>query len=1022
MATNTTIKLGLMPPLSGIVGIYGPEIARAGQIACDEINENGGVLGRRLELIIEDDGSLPESAVIAAEKLVEEHQCSAIIGNLLSNSRIAVAYRVAETRKIPLLNFSFHEGSILSRYFFHFAALPNQQIQQMIPYMREKAGPKMFFAGNSYEWPRGSIDAAKRALLATGGEIMGEEYLPLGTSSRELSSLLEAVENSGADVFVPYFAGEDQLNLLNQFTERGLKDKMSVVMGHYDEVMASQLNPEVREGFYSSNTYFMPVKTAENAAFLSRLAEFPGVTGIWPEGNGILTNFGEGAYLCVKAFAKAASQAGTLESEALIEKLEQIELSGPQGHVEMNPVSHHAKVNTFLSRCTRDGQFEIIENFGAIAPEIPERYQHLQVGMRHLNEDEVRLQARIVSQMEEAVYLADFETRKILYTNPGFDQLFGYAHDELLGESAIVLNAPGEAPSAKILGEINRSLNETGLWAGESICCKKNGDRLVVSSSISVFTHPVYGEVWMDVLKDVTERKQAEEAQRQRQAEFQTLWESATDGMVTIDSKGIITSVNSSAEDMFAYDRKELIGRPIEILIPQHLRTTHAKFREDYQSASYKREMGEGLELFGLSKFGGQIPVEISLTPIVIRGQNEVLAEIQDISKRKSIEEQLRQSQKLEAVGQLTGGLAHDLNNILTAMLGFTELSKLNVGNDHSSFNDLEEVSKAGERAKELIGKMLAFSSQQILQAQLLDINDELRDSESLLLQLIKDGVNLKLTLESNLSRVHLDPSQLQQIVINLVVNAADAMVEGGDIAITTANVELDEDSLAGHRVVNPGNFVELSVNDTGTGISPEIVNKIFEPFYTTKERGKGTGLGLASVYGIVKQSKGEVEVYTEPGAGSTFKIYFPVADSRVVASRKYSEAQSISMTSGTILLVEDDEGVRQLTKRMLESNGYTVHDSESAEDALPMMDKLKKIDLVVSDIVLLGMSGPEMANKIKPRFPDLPVLFISGFAGKSLEYINDMKANTPVLPKPFTRSALLEKVAELIRETQNSA
>lgn len=1005
-----------MPPLSGIVGIYGPEIARAAQIACDEVNENGGVLGRALELVIEDDGSLPESAVLAAEKLVDQHHCSAIIGNLLSNSRIAVAYRVAETRKIPLLNFSFHEGSVLSRYFFHFAALPNQQIQQMIPYMREHIGPKMFFAGNNYEWPRGSIDAAKRALLAAGGEILGEEYLPLGASSEDLARLLDAVEKSGADVFVPYFAGEDQLKLLNQFTERGLKDKMSVVMGHYDEVMASQLKPEVREEFYSSNTYFMTVETEENRNFLQRLSQFPGVTGIWPDGNGILTNFGEGAYLCVKAFAKAVNQAGSLESEALIDVLERIDLRGPQGHVEMDPVSHHAKVNTYLSKCTRDGRFEIIETFGSIAPVIPERYQHLQVGLRHLDEDEVRLQARIVNQMDEAVYLAAFPSGEILYTNPGFDQMFGYEHDELIGQAASVLNPPEHKPGIEKVREINRILNETGLWTGESKCNKKGGETLWVSSSISVFTHPKYGEVWMDVLKDVTQRKLAEQAQQQRQVEFQTLWEAATDGMITVNLKGSITSVNSMVEDLFGYARQELVGQPIEILIPEHMREAHHGFREEYQADLYRREMGEGLELFGQRKDGEKLPIEISLTPILMRGQQEVLAEIQDISKRKSIEEQLRQAQKLEAVGELTGGLAHDLNNILTAMMGFTELSKMTLGHEHESFKDLEEVSKAGERAKELISKMLAFSSQQILEAQLLNMNDQLRDIESLLRQLIKRDIELTLSLEPDIHRVHLDPSQLEQTIVNLIVNASDAMREGGNIVVTTSNIELDKDSLAGHILDKPGHYVELSVSDTGTGIAPEVLNRIFEPFYTTKEKGKGTGLGLASVYGIVKQSNGEVTVYSEPGVGSTFKVYFPVANSRISATSNTAERLPLSPGNGTILLVEDDEGVRELTKRMLESNGYTVYDTESAEEALEMIKKLGSVDLVITDIVLLGMSGPELAEELKITFPELSVMFISGFAGKALEYINDMQANTNVLRKPFTRNLLLNKTAQLIQ------
>ena len=368
-----TVRLGLMPPLSGLVELYGQEICWAAQIAVDEINEQGGVLGKKIELIIEDDGSMPEPAVKAAEKLAFEHQCVAMIGNLLSNARIDVAARVAGPNRIPYLNFSFYEGSISNRYFFSFSALPNQQIEKMIPFMAEHFGPKMYFAGNNYEWPRGSIDAAKRALLSVGGEVVGEEYFDIGCD--DLQSVLDRVKKSGADVFVPYAAGMDQINLLNLFTEMGLKKHMAVVMGHYDEAMVSLLEPEVRNGLYSSNTYFMTIANEKNRQYLQRLEKLPEVTGIWPKGNGTLTNFSEGTYVCVHAFARAAEAAGSFEAEALVNALEHVSVDAPQGKVIMDPQTHHATVNAWLSRCNSDGVFEIVESFGQIKPEIPERYK-----------------------------------------------------------------------------------------------------------------------------------------------------------------------------------------------------------------------------------------------------------------------------------------------------------------------------------------------------------------------------------------------------------------------------------------------------------------------------------------------------------------------------------------------------------------------------------------------------------------------------------------------------------------------
>ncbi|MCK4842456.1 MAG: ABC transporter substrate-binding protein, partial [Methylococcales bacterium] len=503
MTAEDTIKLGLMPPLTGLVGIYGSEIVHAGQIACEEINENGGVLGRPLELVIEDDGSLPESSVAAAEKLVEKHQCSAIIGNLLSNSRIAVAYRIAEPRKIPYLNFSFYEGSILSRYFFHFAALPNQQIDMMIPYMAKHFGSNMFFAGNNYEWPRGSIQAAKQALEKCNGVIVGEEYTNIGVSREEIEQLLDHVEAANPDVFVPYFAGTDQILLLTQFTKRGLKKNIKVVMGHYDEILASKLSPEVREGFYSSNTYFMSLNTTENQNYLQRLAKLSDVDGIWPEGNGFLTNFGEGTYLCVKAFATAVNKAGSLDSETLVDTLKTITILSPQGRVQMNPEHQHATINTYLSRCRADGVFEIVESFGAIKAEIPTRYAHQQISSQATLEEDIRLQSRILEQMNEAVLLVNSAEGSIVYSNSGAEKMFGY---DAKGMNNLTIESFDTLATSQTTKEIVTVLNMKGEWQGETQLIKKNGIQIWCSISITTFSHPVHGEVWLWVANDITER------------------------------------------------------------------------------------------------------------------------------------------------------------------------------------------------------------------------------------------------------------------------------------------------------------------------------------------------------------------------------------------------------------------------------------------------------------------------------------------------------------------------------------
>lgn len=525
-----SIRLGLMPPLTGLVELYGQEIVWAARIACAEINEQGGVLGRPLELVIEDDGSLPQTAVPAAMRLVEEHRCVAIVGNLLSSSRIAVAAQVAEPRQIPYLNFSFYEGSISSRYFFHFAALPNQQIDKMIPFMARRYGLKMFFAGNNYEWPRGSIDAAKRALRQLNGDVVGEEYLPIGTAPDEIDRLLAQVARSGADVFVPYFAGSDQIALLSRFAALGLKSRMAVVMGHFDEMMASTLPAAVREGFYSSNTYFMTLDVPQNHHYLQRLAREPGVYGIWPHGNGVLTNFGEGAYLCVHAFANAAEAAGTTEAEALVAALETVRVAGPQGMVEMDPATHHASVNTYLSRCNADGTFSIVESFGCNPPVIPERYlDHARPSRLHESPASPEVTARLAAEVGAArrklgtayqilsiadmAILATDAQGIITESNRSACQIFGYSESELLGMSVHMLLPPHfrQRHVDLLQGFVDGEETERRMSGrSEVMGYRKDGSFFPLEASIAKFRN---GDDWLLVvtMRDITERKKAED-------------------------------------------------------------------------------------------------------------------------------------------------------------------------------------------------------------------------------------------------------------------------------------------------------------------------------------------------------------------------------------------------------------------------------------------------------------------------------------------------------------------------------
>ncbi|MDH5786000.1 MAG: ABC transporter substrate-binding protein, partial [Chromatiales bacterium] len=628
---KTPIRLGVMAPLSGLVGLYGTEISNAASIAAAEVNEQGGIRGRPLELVIVDDGSLPETAVPAAERLIKDQACVAIIGNLLSNSRIDVAYKVAEPLKTPYLNFSFYEGSISSRYFFHFAALPNQQIDHMIPYMADRFGPKFFFAGSNYEWPRGSIDAAKRSLSRCDGEVVGEQYIPIGADIEKIDLLLDAVARSGADVFVPYFAGADQINLLTRFTEMGLKQRMAVVMGHYDEAMVSRLPPEVREGFYSSNTYFMGVKNRENRRYLKRLAALDGINGIWPNGNGVLTNFGEGTYLCVKAFAQAANLAGSVNAEALVTALETITVEGPQGQVVMDPHTHHATVNSYLAQCRADGTFSIVTGFDPLPPEIPARYR-MAPPPANLPATERK---NSLTRFSQAIANLDLDGT-IRDTNSSFQRLWPDIGVALIGRPFSSLWHEAERVE-KILGSMVR----LGEWSGE--LSAKTGEH-ARSLELSI-EGALDGRGKLRGFTVLCLDPQATQS---------TPWPTAQHhannilsiidiGVVAIDASGTIIQANANAARMFGYDEDEMAGMLVHLLLPPHFREHHVLAISQFiQSTDNEVPMGSRGEIAGYRKDGSEFPAEASISKF--HGPNGwvLVATLRDITEYKVSREKLR--------------------------------------------------------------------------------------------------------------------------------------------------------------------------------------------------------------------------------------------------------------------------------------------------------------------------------------------------------------------------------------------
>jgi nitrogen-specific signal transduction histidine kinase len=393
---------------------------------------------------------------------------------------------------------------------------------------------------------------------------------------------------------------------------------------------------------------------------------------------------------------------------------------------------------------------------------------------------------------------------------------------------------------------------------------------------------------------------------------------------------------------------------------------------------------------------------------------NGTLSSGEDVTEHKRLEGQLFQSQKMEAIGRLAGGIAHDFNNLLTAIIGYSDIiaKDSEVKEKHRTY--IEEIKKSAERAATLTQQLLAFSRKQILQPRVINLNIMLKNTKNMLQRMIGEDVTFKLNLAPKIGMIKADPGKIEQVVINLAVNARDAMPNGGSLEVETKDVLLDESFCEVHKGSKPGNYVLLKVHDTGKGIDDETMKHIFEPFFTTKEIGKGTGLGLATVYGIVRQSDGYIDIQSTHGSGTTVNIYLPIVDEKPEKTER-SESDIAEGKNETILFVEDDDMVRNMVTAVLEQYGYRVIEAENGSAALKHCENEKKIHLLITDVVMPGTSGPELVRQINTMHPKMKVLFISGYTDDAIVHHGVLDANTPFLQKPFTPKKLAFKVREIL-------
>jgi len=613
-----------------------------------------------------------------------------------------------------------------------------------------------------------------------------------------------------------------------------------------------------------------------------------------------------------------------------------------------------------------------------------------------------------------AVVEWDLEFRVVSW-NPAAEKIFGYSREEAVGNrGSFIVPSQWHSQVDQVWEMLlkqkggSRSTNNNVTKDGRTISCEWYNTPLVDESG------KVIGVA--SLVQDVTERERAE-------AKFRGLLESAPDAMVVTDREGRIVLVNAQTERLFEYKRDELLSQRIEMLMPARYRDSHPIRRTEFAENPSVREMGKRLELMGLRKDGTEFPIEVSLSPLETEQGMLISSGIRDISERVALEERLRQSQKMEAVGRLAGGIAHDFNNLLTIILGYSQILKDGLQSEGRLADSTGQIKSAAERAAGITRQLLAFSRKQVLSPRVINLNDIVLNLDSMLRRLIGEDIEVLTVPATDLGTVKADPGQIEQVVMNLALNSRDAMPRGGKLTLETSNAVLDETYARERQPVEPGRYVMLAVSDTGTGMSAETLTRIFEPFYTTKEVGKGTGLGLSMVYGIVKQSGGYIWVYSEPNQGTTFKIYLPRVDQPVEEAGAEKHTSSVSRGTETILLVEDDPQLRELSSSVLKHCGYNVLVAATPEEGIAISEaNHHDLRLLVTDVVMPRINGRQLAERIQKVCPRIRVLYISGYTDNAIVHYGVLDPGLWFLPKPFTLSALVAKVREVLDSASSFA
>lgn len=492
----------------------------------------------------------------------------------------------------------------------------------------------------------------------------------------------------------------------------------------------------------------------------------------------------------------------------------------------------------------------------------------------------------------------------------------------------------------------------------------------------------------------------------------------ASAAIVSVDRDQRIQLFNKGAEKIFGYAAEEVLGQPLDVLLPERFRDAHREHIEEFRNApEASRLMTERRRIVGCRKDGSEFPAEASISKVQTDGEIIFTVILHDLSLREQREAQLRHAQGLQAVGQLTGGVAHDFNNLLAIIIGNLELAEEGLANRPQLREPVLRAIAAADRGAALTARLLAFSRRQPLEPKVVDLNKLVVGMTELLQRTLGETIDIETVTAAGLWRCKVDPAQFENVLLNMAVNARDAMPEGGKLTVETANARLDDDYAAAHAEVTPGQYVMLAVTDTGIGMPPEIVERAFEPFFTTKDAGQGTGLGLSMIYGFVKQSAGHVKIYSEPGHGTTVRVYLPRSrepESVTVPDPPPEDGEHESLE--TVLVVEDDAEVRQLATSMLKSLGYAALEAADANTALAVLEQRPDVALMFTDVVLPGgVNGAELARAAQARYAHLKVLYTSGYTDNAIIHKGVLDEGAEMIGKPFRKAALARKVRGIL-------